>query len=124
MGESLSDSQFAASKLFHEIWTRHGEAEARRIFAAICEPTPRKMLAEIKNFKLLDLYDSMVDDNMKPDPNVQKLALLLAKENEKLPRADRHGPRGTTNPQTLDKHIRRLLAERKTRLSFWVIRPT
>jgi hypothetical protein len=61
---------------------------------------------------------------MKPDPNVQKLALLLAKENEKLPRADRHGPRGTTNPQTLDKHIRRLLAERKTRLSFWVIRPT
>jgi hypothetical protein len=60
---------------------------------------------------------------MKPNPNVQKLALRLAKENENLPQKDRHGPRGTTNPQTLDKHIRRLLAERKTRLSFWLIRP-
>jgi hypothetical protein len=104
----LVESRFAAAELFHELWTRHGEAEARRIFAEIGRPSTAKMLAEIKNFKLLFLHD-----NMEPKPNVQKLARQLAKENEALPEEDRHGPRGTTDPQTLDKHIRRLIRERR-----------
>jgi hypothetical protein len=111
----LLESRFAAAELFHELWTRHGEAEARRIFAEIGRPSTAKMLAEIKNFKLLAMYDSMVDDDGKPAPNVQKLARALSKENENLPPEKRHGPRGTISQIALDKHIRRLLDEREAR---------
>jgi|ERR1700733_2510551 hypothetical protein len=114
--KELMDSETAAAKLFNEIWTRHGEAEARRIFADICTPASPKILTKIKNDKLLFMYDTMMNDKFEPEPNVQKLARLLASENEKLPEEDRYGPRGAINPQTLDTHIRRLLRKRKARI--------
>jgi hypothetical protein len=102
-------SRFAAAKLFHEIWEEHGEAQARQIFAAVATPTTAKQRADIKNIELLSLYGSMAK------PNVQLLARQLAEANKKRPREDRYGPRGSTDPLILDKHIRRLITKRKTK---------
>jgi hypothetical protein len=104
---TISGCVNAALTLFYEIDKLHGRAVARRIFTMWASgPSPRK-LGFIKNAALLDRYDMM-----RPTPNVQRLAQELAEENKTLPRGRRHGPRGTTNALTMDKHIRRLLAER------------
>jgi hypothetical protein len=100
----------AASNLFHEIERHHGLAEARRIFTKLASPPNARRLNHIKNESLLNQLDMM-----KPAPDVQRLARKLAEENKALPRGQRHGPRGSTNPVTLDKHIRRLRDKRDNR---------
>jgi hypothetical protein len=100
----------AASNLFREIERHHGLAEARRIFAKLASPPNARRLNHIKNESLLNQLDMM-----KPAPDVQRLARKLAEENKALPRGQRHGPRGSTNPVTLDKHIRRLRDKRDNR---------
>lgn len=108
--DTIGGCEDAAYLLFARIYRHHGIAEARRIFMKFgSAPTARK-IAQIKNLGLLDRYDMM-----KPTPNVQRLARELAEENKTLPPRDRWGPRGTTNPATLDKHIRRLRDERDER---------
>jgi hypothetical protein len=97
----------AASFLFQEIEVELGRPAARRIFAKFGTPPSARKLAMLKNFSLLDRLDMM-----KPKPNVKKLARELAEENKELPTEQRRGP-GSTNPETLERHIRTLLAERK-----------
>jgi hypothetical protein len=116
MGKSLSDhiremkermdSEFAAAKLFNEIWTRHGEAEARRIFAGMCRSPTVKQLAESENLKLLFRYYQM------EKPNVRELARTCAKENEALSREKQRGP-GSTSAFALEQQIRRLIKTRR-----------
>jgi hypothetical protein len=106
----LGECEEAAYKLFTKIMRRHGLAEARRVFLKLGTPPSVRKLGKIRNYALLDRYDMM------PKPNVQRLARELVKENETLPRAERHGPRGSTNQPTMDKHIRILLKERKVSL--------
>jgi hypothetical protein len=105
-----------ASKLFQRIVERFGVDdrhrgidEARRIFDKFSAPPSPQRVAEIKNWALLDLCDLFA-------PNVRKLARELAEENKTLPRAERHGPRGSTDPFVMDRHIRRLRKERKEAL--------
>jgi len=100
----------AASNLFREIERHHGLAKARRIFAKLASPPTARRLTQIKNESLLNQLDMM-----KPEPDVHRLAWKLAEENKALPREQRHGPRGSTNPATLDKHIRRLRDKRDNR---------
>jgi hypothetical protein len=56
-----------------------------------------RRLGYIKNQALLDRLEMM-----KPGPNGQRLAQELAEQNKALPREQRHGPRGSTNPITLE----------------------
>jgi hypothetical protein len=107
---TIPGAKYAAYLLFCLIDEHHGRYEARRIFRMWGIPPTKRQINEIKNLGLLDRYDLM-----QSEPNVQRLASQLADENKKLPQDQRHGPRGTTNPVTLDKHIRRLIKERKKR---------
>jgi hypothetical protein len=104
---------FAAAKLFHEILTALGEAKARRIFTSISFPRTPKQEAVLRNMELLINYDAMM-----PKPNIQKLARQLAEANKTLPVERRYGPRGSTDPVVLDKHIRRLVARRRAKHGF------
>jgi hypothetical protein len=108
--DSIRGAEYAAYKLFRKIEEHHGRAGARRIFALWGSPPSAKKLRWIKNAALLDRLDMM-----KPEPNVQRLARELAEENKTLPREERHGPRGSINPVTLDKYIRRLCDKRAKR---------
>jgi hypothetical protein len=99
--ESVFGCKHIAQQLFTLITTRHGERTARRIFAMWGTPPTTRRLAMIKNFGLLGRLDLM------EEPNVQRLARQIAKENEGLPRKDRRGP-GSTNPVALEKQIRRI----------------
>jgi hypothetical protein len=53
---------------------------------------------------------------MMPKSNVQRLARDIADKNKKLPKGERYGPRGSTDPLILDRHIRRLISRRKSKL--------
>jgi hypothetical protein len=107
----LWECEQAAYKVFCAIMQLHGKTEARRIFLKFgCPPSARK-IKQIKNELLL-----LSLDRMKPKPTVQRLARELAKENETLPQNERHGPRGSTNQASMDKHIRLLLKEREASL--------
>jgi hypothetical protein len=115
VGIDLDRWFFAAAKLFHEMQGEIGLAEARRVFAMIGMPATAKQRAINKNMELLALYDTMM-----PKSNVQQLARQLAEKNKKLGREDRYGPRGSTDPLVLDKHIRRLIAKRKAKQrAYW-----
>jgi hypothetical protein len=100
----------AASKLFHEIWTDLGEAEARRIFTSISGPRTPKQEGEFRNQELLAHYAAMM-----PNPNIQEMARQFAEANKTLPVGCRYGPRGTTDPFVMGKHIRRLVARRRAK---------
>jgi hypothetical protein len=98
----------AAHKLFHDISDDLGKAAAQRIFKSFLPRTPKQEL-DLRNKQLLINYDMM------PEPNVQKLALRFAEENKTLPVEQRYGPRGTTDWLVMDKHIRRLLKARRAK---------
>jgi hypothetical protein len=72
----LGECEEAAYKLFTKIMRRHGLAEARRVFLKLGTPPSGRKLGKIRNYALLDRYDMM------PEPNVQRLARELVKENE------------------------------------------
>src|SRR5262249_21661573 len=93
-----------AAKLFHRISKDLGTADARRIFTSISAPRTPKQERVLRNRELLSHYDTMM-----PEPNIQKLARQFAEANKTLPIERRYGPRGTTDPLTMDKHIRRLI---------------
>jgi hypothetical protein len=108
--DTIPGAEHAAYLLFQLIASHHGKDEAYRILNKLGTPPSRARLAKINNLGLLDLYDFM-----RPKPNVQQLAWRLGSENAKLPQSQRLGPRGTTNPMTMDKHLRRLIRERRAR---------
>jgi hypothetical protein len=108
--DTIPGAEYAAYLLFRLIEKHHGKAAAYRILTKFGTPPSAALINRIKNLSLLDRYDMM-----RPEPNVQRLARQLASENERLAREDRWGPRGTTNPLTLDKHIRRLLQGRNNK---------
>lgn len=112
--DTIEGCEHATLELLLEIKKHHGLAEARRILTKFGSPLTKERLRKIRNWTLLDCLDMM-----KPEPNIQKLACEIAEKNKTLPPEERYGPRGSINPLTLDKHIRRLCAERdKHRRSF------
>jgi hypothetical protein len=108
--DTFGGAERLAYGLFNRIEKYHGRAEARRIFLKFGSPPSARRLGYIKNQALLDRLEMM-----KPEPNVQRLAQELAEQNKAFPREQRHGPRGSTNPITLEKHIRRLRDNRDNR---------
>jgi hypothetical protein len=106
----------ATSDLFGAISKKLGRETALNIFASFNKsPSELKL---IKNKALLDRYDiappSLLKLANKPDdrPNLKQLAREIAKENEKLPQEERAGPTGSTDPDTIEKQIYRLVQER------------
>jgi hypothetical protein len=98
--DPIGAAKLAALRLYQEIEKDLGEKIARSIFKIWgTPPTPRK-IARTKNFLLLLEYD-----DMKPKPNAKKLARSLA--------ANGGGPRGSRDPVVIERHLRRLIADRK-----------
>jgi hypothetical protein len=88
---SVMSYRLAIMALYGQVEDDHGEEVARNLFAPYGrELTPREVTRR-KNLALVLAFLDM------PRPNKQKLAKKLAKENETLPPAECHGPRGSTD---------------------------
>jgi hypothetical protein len=94
--------ELAIALVYEKIEGARGEEVAHRMFG---HELPRRRLAAIKNVQLLLKFLAM------PEPNKQRLAVELARKNEALPRAQRHGPRGSTDPVAMLKQIDRVLKQ-------------
>ena len=96
---------FRALVLFSEAKPKLGEQEAREI---IRSATSAKASLIAKKWRILQRFDAM-----EPERSPWKLACQLAEENETLPPADRWGPRGSINAETLEHYIHDAIKERK-----------
>jgi hypothetical protein len=101
---AIANCRVAAIQLFEKIEEHHGEKAARRIFAELGRPPSKSAMNKVKNRQLL--FRVLVEA---PKGNIHAWAGRLARENETLPRKERHGPSGTTDPATMERHLRRLL---------------
>jgi hypothetical protein len=113
--ETIADvhgAQRAALELFLVLMRHHGEPAARQIFARWGEPPTKASMAEIKNYGLLDRLDMM-----RPRPNVQQLARKIAQENQGRAAGERIGPRGSTDPAAIERHLRLWVAKRRTEIA-------
>jgi hypothetical protein len=101
----------AAYYLFQELVEQIGIRDAQRAFLHFGNgPSPRQ-LKQFKNKLLLDRLDMM-----KGGPNVQQLAEQIAQENAEFNKAlppERNSEAQPTNQMSIDKHIRRLVDQRK-----------
>jgi hypothetical protein len=114
--DTVAGCEYAAHLVFCEISERHGEAEARRIFAEYMEPSDERK-AELKNKWLLWVVDIMRSDKLHADGSktpglgIQEIARQLAEHNKTLPREEQRGP-GGTDPFNLVRHIHLQLEKR------------
>jgi hypothetical protein len=98
--------------LYEALANQFGKKEASQILEEYGAPqTPAQANLE-KNWKLLQRYDDM------KEPNVSKLAHVLVSENiemakGKVPASHRHGPRGSTNVESMRRHIERWIGRRE-----------
>jgi hypothetical protein len=106
--DTVEGAIFAAALFRRVLRAWHGEHAAHLILAS--SPPDPATLNRWKNESILSRCDSMG-----PKLNVRQLARKLAAENAGLPKAEQWGPRGTTNPLTMDAHIRRLRKQRAKR---------
>jgi hypothetical protein len=106
-GDVPSAALKAAYYLFQDIAERIGVDQARAIFAHYAKEPSAVRLKQIRHEGLLWRYRQM-----RPKPNVQQFVKIIAAENAKLPGEKQHGPWGT-DPNNLDKLMRRLIAARR-----------
>ncbi|MCK1707618.1 MULTISPECIES: hypothetical protein [unclassified Bradyrhizobium] len=103
----LAGAQLEAWKLFLLIKQHHSEKEAREIFFEWGKPPSKTRINELKNWALLQRYDSM------EKPNVAELARQIVEENSHLAEDQQLTPRYRPTLPTVDKHLRNLLRERQ-----------
>jgi hypothetical protein len=113
--ETIKGCEYAAHLVFMEISERHGDEEARRIFAKYMEPSD-SLRAEAKNAGLLSVVDGMVNA-LHPENRLTRYgaAKQLAKWNETMLPEKRFGPSGTKETKIMYQHIERLRDERDLR---------
>jgi hypothetical protein len=115
--DAVGGCEYAAHLVFMEIRERHGEQEARRIFAKFMEPSDSRK-AEIKTEAMLDATDMMMadmedeDGSKKKGYTIAQIARWRAEHNKTLPSEEQRGPGGTDAP-SLDHYIRLKLRERE-----------
>jgi hypothetical protein len=85
--------------LFFKIANEHDCATAHKLFAPWGKPHTKKQLQQLR--LICELVRRLPD-------SVNNIAKQLAEENEKLPKARRHGT-GTTDPDTMRGQIKNLL---------------
>jgi hypothetical protein len=96
------DCERAVTEMMYILWEHLGPAQARRLLA---EATPaRRFIGERSNVHLMALYVAFWKARR---ATVRGFATRYAKMNGTLPRDQRGGPRGSTNPVALEKQIRR-----------------
>ena len=93
----LGECHRAVSQLLSAILKYHGPTIARRLFA---EASSKRKLRVDKNVQLMTEY-------IRSGLSVKRFAANLAERNKSLARDYRYGANGTTNPETLEKQIRR-----------------
>ncbi len=103
-------AQMEALKLFRQIETHHGRDRAQAIFRELSKPLSKARANELKNWALLERYDTM------EKPNVAALARQIVEENAGLPEEGQLTPRYRPTLPTIDKHLRNLLRERQEAL--------
>jgi hypothetical protein len=99
----------AVEELFEQIVELHGFATACGLFHSQWREPSRSQIKAYKNAQLAVQFYRMAA------PNKDKLAVLLAKQNETRPTYKKWGPNGTTNPTTMRKQIVRVLKQKKYR---------
>jgi hypothetical protein len=109
-GDVSSAGLKAAYYLFRDITARIGVDQARAIFAHYAKGPSAETLKRMRHESLLWRYKQM-----RPKPNVRQFVKIIVAENAELPRAKQHGPWGT-DPNNLDKLIRRLIAARRRKV--------
>jgi hypothetical protein len=97
---NLMDCQRTVRDLRQVIWNHHGVAATRHLFA---DAVLSKRI--VKNHKNAELMAEYINHSQR-GLSVRQCAKLLAEQN-KLLLNRRHGPSGTTSPETMEKHIRR-----------------
>jgi hypothetical protein len=103
---TVNGALFAAAMLEMVLRGYHGEKITGLIFAYFgsgLSPADRK---RYKDALIFSMYD-----DMRPKPNVRKLAKQLAAENETLSK-EKQWAQGATKWMTMDVYIRRLLRDR------------
>lgn len=105
--KDATECERAIAELFETIEEFQGEEKTRRMFAPYGRSLTPTDISERKNFALLLDYYTMLS------PNKQKLTERLVRINKTLPQDKRYGPRGTTSPETLLRHLNRLLKEKR-----------
>jgi hypothetical protein len=93
-----------ASLLFAEAAPYYGEKETRKIIQRAMSAAARQVA---KNEMILSRLDAM-----KKPSSPLKLARVLAEENGSLAESERWGPRGSTNPRSIERHIHHLVKKR------------
>ena len=106
-GAAGIDLAHLADVVFYAIRNQHDFATAQRIFRRAGYIQDR-VKANLRNDELLKRHD-----DMKPRPNIAKLAREVAQENKRLPKEQQRGA-GGTNPIALEHHIRELRMKRRT----------
>jgi len=96
----LQDCIDAVTSLVAAVVMHHGAAVTAKIFSVVIG-SKRKQQARI-NRDLLFAY-------RKSGLSVKKFAAFIAEENNRLSPLYRYGPSGSKSPETLDRHLRRLL---------------
>jgi hypothetical protein len=98
--DDLADCRRAIGELKSIIWQNHGAAQVRRLFA---DAVLSKQTVRVhKNVELMASYIFHSERGL----STKQCAKLLAEQNKSL-RDRRHGPSGTTSPETMEKQIRR-----------------
>jgi hypothetical protein len=93
--------------LYSHIEKHHGPEATRKIFVTFGRKMSKRRINEMKNQRLLSMYDRM------QEPNVAALAREVVERNAELSREDQLTPRFRPSLPTVDKHIRLLLDKRK-----------
>jgi hypothetical protein len=99
-----------ANCLLYEIARQYDLPTARSIFKWAGPMTTKRMQTQFNNACVLQRLAEM-----RPRPNIAKLARELAKENENLPKEQQRGA-GSINPVVLEDHIRHLAKIGRDRL--------
>jgi hypothetical protein len=117
--KGLRECVCAVENLFDIVAELHGEHEAYRIFTLpIFRPPSKKQANRQKNCDLAFEYYSTTKANK------EKFARDVAERNASLPKEERWGPRGSTNPATIRRHLNRLLNEEYIKLWIEFLRST
>jgi hypothetical protein len=89
----------ALNKMRDVLESAHGIEQVRHWFTLLT--WTQRDIKFIRNFQLVDEY-------IRSGLSLGQYAKGLAEKNRSLPRDQRYGPTGSTSPNTLEKHIRRL----------------
>jgi hypothetical protein len=87
------------------ILVEHSAAMVHAILSAAMGSNPKRRLQELKNWELLLHYE-------RSRAPLKKFARFIARENKALGPLLRWGPSGSTNPEILERHIKRLKKKR------------